>query len=135
MLRIILGVAAGFIAWSIMWVGSQQVLVMLWPEWYGAHQIAFEKATFNKEPFAWDTTILVTNLVRLTIVSILSGFLAAVIAGENKRSTLILAILLFAFGAVVTALTWSLLPIWYHILLLLLLVPMTILGGKLKKTA
>lgn len=135
MLRIILGVAAGFIAWSIMWVGSQQVLMSVWPEWYGAHQHAFEKATLNKEPFMADTTILIMNLVRLTIVSILSGFLAAVIAGESKRSTLILAILLLAFGAVVTALTWSLLPIWYHILLLLLLVPMTILGGKLKRAA
>lgn len=134
MLRIILGVIAGFIAWSILWVGSQQVLVSVWPDWYGAHQIAFERATLNREVFTPDTTILIMNLVRLTIVSILSGFLAAVIAGENKRSTLILAILLLAFGAVVTALTWALLPIWYHIILLALLVPMTIAGGKLKKT-
>ncbi len=134
MLRIILGVIAGFIAWSILWVGSEQVLVSMWPDWYGKHQIAFEKAVYNKEAFTPDTTILIMNLVRLTIISILSGFLAAMIAGENKRSTLVLAILLFVFGVVVTALTWAILPIWYHIVLLALLVPMTIAGGKLKKT-
>lgn len=135
MVRIILGVIVGFIAWLILWVGSEQVLSMASPNWLGAHQTAFERATINREPFTPDSTILFLNLVRLSIVSILSGFLAAIIAGENKRSTIILGILLFAFGGYVTFVTWSLLPIWYHILLLALLIPMTILGGKPKKTS
>jgi hypothetical protein len=135
MVRIILAVIAGFFAWSIMWVGSQQVLSTAFPDWFGAHQIAFEKATFNKEVFTADSTILVLNVVRGIIVTILTGFLAAVIAGENRRSTLILGILLLIFGLVVVALTWTLIPVWYHVVFSLMLVPMTILGGKLKKAA
>jgi hypothetical protein len=134
MVRIILAAIAGFIAWSILWVGSEQVLSSASPDWLGAHQTAFERATFNNEPFAPDSSILVLALVRLIIVSIISGFLTAVIAGENRRSTLILGILLLLFGGYVTFVTWSLLPIWYHLLLLVLLIPMTVLGGKLKKT-
>jgi hypothetical protein len=135
MVRIILAVIAGFLAWSIMWVGSEQVLSAVFPDWFGAHQIAFEKAMFNKEAFAPDSTILILNVVRGIIVTILTGFLAAVIAGENRRSTLILGILLLIFGLVVVALTWTLIPVWYHVVFSLMLVPMTILGGKLKKAA
>jgi len=132
MLRIILAVIAGFFAWSIMWVGGEQVLSVASPDWFGAHQIAFERATINKEVYTPDSTILILNVVRGTIVTILSGFLAAVIAGENSRSTLILGVLLLAFGLVVVALTWEIIPLWYHALFSLMLIPMTIAGGKLK---
>jgi hypothetical protein len=42
MLRIVLGVIAGFIAWLIGWVGSEKILSAIWPEGFGAHQRAFE---------------------------------------------------------------------------------------------
>lgn len=135
MARIILGVSVGFIAWSIIWVGSKQVLSLVSPAWYGANQIAFEKATFNNISFTPDSTILVMNIIRGSIVSIMSGFLAAMIAGERKRSTIILGILLLAFGIYVAVLTWALIPFWYHIIFTALLFPMTILGGKLRKSA
>jgi hypothetical protein len=133
--RIILGVIAGFIVWSIIWVGSERVLSAIWPEWYGAHQIAFEAAVASGGAFKADTTILLMNLVRGSIVSVISGFLAALIAGENKRSPLILVVLLVAFGLVIVAMSWSYVPVWYHIIFTALLIPMTMLGGKLKKVA
>lgn len=132
MIRIILAVVAGFFAWSIMWVGGEQVLSMVSPDWFGAHQIAFEKATFNKEAYTPDSAILILNVVRGIIITIVSGFLAAVIAGENRRSTLILGVLLLAFGLIVVAMTWEIIPIWYHALFSLMLIPMTIVGGRLK---
>ncbi|MBK7804117.1 MAG: hypothetical protein IPJ55_15925 [Chloracidobacterium sp.] len=42
MIRIILGVIAGFLAWSIVWIGSDQVMVST-IAWYGEHQNAFER--------------------------------------------------------------------------------------------
>ena len=132
MLRMILAVIVGFLAWSIMWVGSERVLSIASPDWFGAHQIAFEKATLNKEAFTPDTTILVLNIIRGTIVTIITGFLAALISGENRRSTLILGILLVAFGLVVVVMTWQIIPLWYHVLFTLMLIPMTIVGGRLK---
>lgn len=135
MIRIILGTIVGFFAWSLIWVGSEKVLSAIWPDWYGAHQVAFEAAVANGGTFTADTTILLMNIVRGSIVSVISGFLAALIAGENKRSPLILSLLLVAFGLVVVAFSWSYIPVWYHVIFTALLIPMTILGGKLKNTA
>lgn len=134
MIRIILGVIAGFFVWSILWLGSEKVLSAIWPEWYGAHQIAFEAAVSNGGPFTADTTILLMNIVRGSMVSVISGFLAAVIARENRRSPLILGFLLVAFGLFVF-MSWSDIPVWYHVIFTALLIPMTILGGRLKKVS
>ena len=133
MVKIVLGVIAGFVAWSILWVGSDQLLMTASANWYGAHQLGFEKAYINGEPFTADTTILLMHIVRSIIISIMSGFLAAVVAGENRRAPLILGILLLLFGLVVEIVAWNYLPVWYHIVFLVLLIPMTLLGGKLKQ--
>jgi len=134
MVRIILGAIAGFFAWSIVWVGSEKILSAIWPQWYGAHQVAFEAAIANGGQFTPDTTILLMNIVRGSIVSAMSGFLAAVIAGGNKRSPLILGVLLLAFDLLIVVLSWRLVPLWYGIIFTALLIPMTIIGGRLKKT-
>ena len=62
--RIILGVIVGFIAWSILWVGGDEAIAMLSPDWYGAHKLAFEKAAFNKTPFEPSSTMLIFHLFR-----------------------------------------------------------------------
>ena len=135
MLRIILGVIAGFIAWSILWLGSDQLLISLSKDWYGNHQYAFQAAMVNKSSFTADTTILLLHLVRAVIISIMAGFIAAMVANENRRAPLILGVLLLLFGIGVQAMAWSYIPIWYHIIFLGLLIPMTILGGRMKQTA
>lgn len=132
MLKIVLGVIAGFVAWSVIWVGSDQVLMMASPNWYGAHQLGFEFAMGTGSPFTPDSTILMMHLVRAAVVSIMSGFLAAFVAGENRITPLALGIILLIVGVGVEAYAWNYLPIWYHVVFLLLLVPMTVLGGKLK---
>ena len=132
MVRIVLGVIAGFFAWSIVWVGSEKVLSAVWPEWYGAYQLAFEAAVANGGQFSADMTILLMNIVRGSIISVMSGFLAGLIAGENKRSPLILGFLLVVFGLLVVVLSWPYVPIWYHVIFTALLIPMTVMGSKLK---
>jgi hypothetical protein len=132
MMRIVLAAIVGFVAWSILWVGSERALSVASPDWFGAHQVAFEKATLNKEAYTPDTTILVLNVARGTLVTILTGFLTALISRENRRSTLILGILLVAFGLVVVVMTWHIIPLWYHVLFTVMLIPMTIVGGRLK---
>ncbi len=132
MARIVLGSIAGFCAWSIVWVGSEKILSAIWPEWYGAHQLAFEAAVANGGHFTADTTILVINIVRGSMVSVMSGFLAALTAGDNKRSPLILGFLLVAFGLLIVVLSWPYVPAWYHVIFTALLIPMAIMGGKLK---
>lgn len=134
MLRIVLGVIAGFLAWSIAWVGSEKFLSAIWPEWYGVHQLAFQTAIENGGQFTANTRLLLIHIVLGSIVSVTSGFLAALIAGENKRTPLILGFLLTAFGLLKVVLSWPYVPVWYHVIFTALLLPMTIMGGKLKTT-
>jgi hypothetical protein len=135
MVRIVLGVIAGFFAWAIAWFGSEKILSAIWPDWFGAHQLAFQAAIEHGGQFTADTTILLIHIVLASIVSVTSGFLSALIAGENKRTPLVLGFLLMAFGLLKMALSWAYVPIWYHVIFTTIPIPMTIMGGKLKTTA
>lgn len=134
MLKIVLGVIAGFVAWSIIWVGSDAVLSTAWAD-YGEHQTRAMLALVNSESFAADNTIMAVRLVISIIATLMSGFLAAFIAGENRRAPLALGVILLLVGIAVQFGAWNVMPVWFHVIFLLLLLPMSILGGKLKKTA
>jgi hypothetical protein len=132
MLRMILGVIVGFIVWSVLWVGSDFVLGVISPDW-GKTSSAFREAVAAKAPYSLNSTTLIMLLVKSGIVSIISGFVTALIAKENFKSTLGLGVLLLIFGIFIQAMHWDYMPLWYHIPFLLLLIPMTILGGRLKR--
>ena len=80
-----------------------------------------------------DATILILSLVRSVLFSIFAGYITAQIAKENKISTIILGGLLLLVGLLVQIEVWNYEPIWYHLPFLILLIPMTIFGGKLRK--
>src|SRR4030095_3573446 len=113
----------------------EKIFSAIWPAWYGAHQTAFEAAIQSGGHFTPDTTILVMNVVRGAIICVMAGFLAALIARENRRSPLILGILLLAFDLLIIALSWRHVRLWYGVIFTAMLIPMTILGGRLKTTA
>ena len=133
MVRIVLGVIAGFFAWLIVWVGSEKILSAVWPA-FGVHQRAFEEAIKNGGEFTADTTLLLIQIVLGSIVSVLSGFLAALIAGENTRAPLVLGFVLLALGILKAVMSWPYVPIWYHVIFTAILLPMAIMGGKLITT-
>ena len=131
MVRIVLGVIAGFFSCAIAWFGSEKILSAIWPE-FGTHQRAFEAAITNGGQFTADTTLLLIQIVLASIVSVMSGFLAALIAGGNQRAPLVLGFLLLAFGVLKAVMSWPYVPIWYHVIFTAILLPMAIMGGKLK---
>jgi hypothetical protein len=135
MVRLILGVIGGFVAWLLVWVGIEKVLTAISPGWFGAQQQAFQAAIENGGTFDPDTAFLLTQIVSASVVSIVAGFLAALIAGENRRAPMILGFLLLAMGLSKAVMSWAVVPIWYHIVFTAVLIPMTILGGRLKKRA
>jgi len=134
MVRIVLGVIAGFFAWVIVWVGIEKILSAILPQWYGAPQLAFQEAIEKGGQFSAETRLLLSHIVIASVVAAISGFLAAMIAGENKRAPLILGFLLLAVGLLKVVMSWPYVPIWYHVIFTALLLPMTIIGGKLKST-
>lgn len=133
MIRIILAVIVGFIAWTIIWLGSDWVLTMTF-DWYAKEQNQFMLAAYSeKGTFQASLSMLLMGIGRSVFASFLVGYLTALIAGENRRSTLILGVLLVATGIYFQAMAWNYLPIWYHLVFLLLLIPVTVAGGKVKK--
>lgn len=133
MLRIIVGVITGFFAWAILWFGGEAILSAVWPE-FGTHQAAFQAAIENGGEFTTISTMLFTHIVLGAIVSVVVGLLAALISGENKLAPLFLGFLLLAFGLLKAVMSWQYVPIWYHVIFTAMLLPMTIIGGRLRKT-
>lgn len=133
MLKIILGAIAGFVVWSILWVGSDAVFMAIFAS-YREYMEGFNNALQTKQPFEINSTILFLTHIKSFICSIISGVVAALIAKENTKSTFLLGILLLAFGAFIQSIYWNYLPLWYHLAFLLMLIPMSVLGGKLRKT-
>ena len=134
MVRIVLGVIAGFFSWAIVWFGSEKILSAIWPA-FGAHQTAFQAAIEHGGQFTANATFLLVHIVLASIVSVVSGFLAALIAGENRRAPLVLGFLLLALGLLKAVMSWPYVPIWYHVIFTAILFPMTIMGGRLKTSA
>lgn len=135
MVRIILGVIVGFVVWSIVWVGGDAVLTTnVSPDWLGRYALDAEKALVNNEPFAHNSTIAAIYLVRSFVTSLIAGYLAALTAGEYKKTTLVLGIILVAVGVAVEIIAWPIAPAWYHILFIAFLLPMTMLGGRLRRS-
>ena len=133
MIRIILGVIAGFIAWIILWIGIENILIAILPEWFGAPQLAFQNAVENQVgQFTAETRILLAHIVTGAIVSAVAGLLAAVVAGENRRAPLAVGVLLLALGILKLVMSWPYVPVWYHVIFTAMLLPMAIFGGKLR---
>lgn len=121
MLKIVLGVIVGFVVWSILWVGIDAVLRAVW--------LSYDESV---KAMTFSSTMLMIPLVLSAFCSIVAGFVAALIARENLRSPLILGILLLIFGIFVQISVWDKIPLWYNLAFWILLIPMTILGGRLR---
>ena len=131
MVRTILGVVAGFFAWMIVWFGFELVLSAVWQE-FGSHQAAFQEAIEHDKPFTPNSLILLVHIGLASIVSAIAGFVGALVAGGNRRAPLIIGCLLLAVGLLKAVMSWTHVPAWYHVLFTAVLLPMSILGGKLK---
>jgi len=124
LLKNIYGVIAGFVLWTALWIASDLALRLISPEWY-------VEASKN-----FSTTFLLITLVRSIVISVVCGYIAALIARQNGAATaLVLGVLLLAFGVFVQAQLWNSIPLWYHLLFLVTLIPATYLGGRLRSRA
>ncbi|NNE99768.1 MAG: hypothetical protein HKN25_12175 [Pyrinomonadaceae bacterium] len=133
MLKIVLGIFVGFVVWSILWIGTDELLARIFADWYGADRAAYFEALSKGAPFTLSSTILLISLIRGTIFTILAGFISVSISKEHSRTALFLGVLLLAVGVYAHSYSIFNFPVWYHLLFLGMLVPMTLVGGKLAK--
>lgn len=132
MLRIILTAFVGIFIWLVLWLGIEKTIAALSPQWFGANGGAFQAAIENGGQFHPDTAFLITQIIIALVVSLASGFLVAMAAGENKRAPLIFGFFLLAIGILKAVMSWPYVPGWYHPVILL---PMAVAGGRSRTSA
>jgi hypothetical protein len=119
--RAIGAVAAGFVLWSVLWLGFSA----------GA-QVGFPELIDPTQPLT-HTGVLLAYIGASVLVSVASGYLCAAIRGGRAMDTVwVLSILLLVVGAIAEISYWRFTPIWYHLVFLALLIPATVLGGRLR---
>ena len=121
MIRNILAVIAGSAAWTVLWLGFIAVL----------KSASLLPADATRRVEAAPSLMLL--LAGSVVFSIIAGYFAAAITTSGTYTpVLVLCALQLALGIFFQAQSWKLMPIWYHLPFLLLLVPATLLGGWLR---
>lgn len=120
MKRVVLAAAAGYMLWSVLWIGFGQAMIAALPSHFGEHGASTHPG------------VLTAFLAFSVGISLAGGALAARIAkAAPLRAGRILAGALLATGLLVELGGWGLAPAWYHIVFLALLVPATCGGTRL----
>jgi hypothetical protein len=124
MIRAILGVIAGYAAWTVLWLGGNALF-------FG------EAARVVSEGQAYTAAGPLVGVIVLSIVcSIVAGVTTAKVATERAAgAVVVMAALLLLTGIGVQSGVWSLMPIWYHLVFLALIVPVALAGGRLARPA
>jgi hypothetical protein len=99
----------------------------------GAALVRSARASVHDENgFTSDTSTLLIYLVLSVLASLAAGALTGKIAATAKMVCVaVLAACLLATGVPVQLSAWNDLPVWYNLVFLVLLVPVTLLGGRL----
>ena len=123
MVREVLGVLAGIVAWAVIATLLNLPLRMLSPEY-----AAVEKAmTFT----LW---MMVARLGLSAVASVGAGFVAAKIGRRLRRPAVLTGLVLFALFAPFHVHIWTQFPAWYHLTFLCSLLILPVLGAQLTTT-
>ncbi len=123
MVKNILSVIAGYVIWTVIFLGGAAGIRAVRPDVHDENGITADVAT------------LAVYLVISVIASLAGGFSAAKIASSSKTLCAgILAACLLATGIPVQLSAWNDLPVWYNLAFLILLVPVTMIGAALVKS-
>lgn len=118
--RKILAVVAGFVVWTIIWLVVPFAIRAASP------------GSFDAVGVPTTSTMMLVILLLSVICSLAGGWVTAKVATESAaKVVLILGIVLLLVGIAVQASVWTLMPVWYHLIFLVLLIPMAIVGGRL----
>ena len=121
MIKNILAVIAGNVGWTVLWLGFNSILKMqgLLP--------ADSTKSIDR------ATTLVLLLIGSVLFSVAAGFLTTAIAGGGSYwPAIVLSVIQLALGIFFQSQSWHLMPVWFHVTFLSLLVPATVLGAWLR---
>jgi hypothetical protein len=117
----LLAVIVGFILWSVLWLCFNVAL----------HKVGFLPAALT-QPLT-DPKPLGALLLGSVLFSLIAGYVTAAIAGSSDTAAiLVLGVLLLLTGIYFQSQVWHLMPLWYHLTFLVLLIPMCYAGARLR---
>lgn len=118
MLRAVMGVIVGYLTWSALWLVGNRLLFT------DAAEVVAAGERYTK------TGPLLGVLALSIVCSLAAGAVAAKISQSKRWGTVaVMAVLLLITGIVVQASVWSLMPFWYHVLFLALIIPVCQVGS------
>ncbi|MBI3675081.1 MAG: hypothetical protein HY243_00485 [Proteobacteria bacterium] len=123
MLRKILGIVAGVIAWGVVVTLLNMGLRTAWPEY-----AVIDKAM----TFAFTVPMMAARLSESAVSSLVSGYLASLISKERAWTALLTGLVLLAIFAFIHYQIWNKLPLWYHLTFLMSLPVLSLIGGRLR---
>ena len=122
--RVGLAIGAGAAVWAVLWIGGTTGGQAALPELMTPGQRVTHVG-------------VLLGLIGYSVpLSILAGFVTAAAAAEGARVAVwLLAALQLTLGVIAELSYWALLPVWYHLVFLSLVVPATLYGGVLRRRA
>ena len=121
MLRSILAVVAGLLAWAVGVTVLNLCLRHGWPAY-----AAVEKTMLFTVP------MMAARLSISGISSLASGFVAAAL-GRSGQAALIAGVLLLLIFVPIHYTIWSKFPLWYHLTFLISLPLLSVIGGRFSR--
>lgn len=119
--RAIAAVVIGYALWTVLWLGFSAGAQSLFPD------------VIDPSQTLTHTGALLAYLAYSVVISVAAGFVCAVIRKENPmKAVQVLAGILLISGVVAEVSYWDATPVWYHIVFLILLVPATLAGGRMR---
>jgi hypothetical protein len=120
MTRKVVGCVLGLVAWFVVATVLDRTLRAAWPAYAAVWKV-----------FAFSLSMLVARLVVGAASTVAAGSTVAWIAQRHFPSAVATGLLLLAFFVPTHATIWDRFPVWYHLLFLGSLLPLTVFGAQL----
>jgi hypothetical protein len=118
--RQIAGVVVGLVAWMVIATVGNVALRLSWPAYAAA-----------EAPMQFDLAMMIARLIVGAVSSLGAGLAVARITRGNATATVILGLVLTAIFVPVHYGLWDKFPVWYHVVFLASLLPLTMSGAIL----
>ena len=120
--RSVVAVAAGFFAVMVLGAAADVVLGQVSPD------------AFDAQGHARAASVLFIKLAYETVFALFAGYLTARIAVRKPfMHVLVMAALVLAGRAFIAVATWDVVPLWFNLGVLVLIVPAALLGAKVSE--